>query len=77
VGTIGFIDLIAPHAARKIFGAKHKTVIPMSALAGGGFMVLCDIVARTVIAPTELPVGAVTALIGAPVFAYIYLRKVK
>jgi iron complex transport system permease protein len=77
VGTVGFIDLIAPHAARRIFGAKHKTVIPMAALSGGGFMVLCDIAARTVIAPSELPVGAVTALIGAPVFAYIYLRKAK
>jgi iron complex transport system permease protein len=75
VGTIGFIDLIAPHAARKIFGAKHKIVIPMSALAGGGFMVLSDLAARTVITPSELPVGAVTAIIGAPIFAYIFLKK--
>jgi iron complex transport system permease protein len=75
VGTIGFIDLITPHAARKIFGAKHKIVIPMSAIAGGGFMVLSDLLARTVIAPAELPVGAVTAIIGAPVFAYIFLKK--
>jgi iron complex transport system permease protein len=75
VGTIGFIDLIAPHAARKIFGAKHKIVIPMSALMGGGFMVLSDLAARTIISPTELPVGAVTAIIGAPIFAYIFLKK--
>jgi iron complex transport system permease protein len=75
VGTIGFIDLIAPHAVRKIFGAKHKTVIPMSAVLGGGFMVLSDLAARTVTAPAELPVGAVTAIIGAPVFAYIFLKK--
>jgi iron complex transport system permease protein len=77
VGTIGFIDLISPHAVRKIFGARHKVVIPMSALAGGGFMVLSDLLARTVIAPTELPVGAVTAIIGAPIFAYIFLKKSK
>ncbi|MDR0903210.1 MAG: iron ABC transporter permease [Ruminococcus sp.] len=77
VGTIGFIDLIAPHAVRKIFGAKHKIVIPMSAVAGGGFMVLSDLLARTVIAPVELPVGAVTAIIGAPIFAYIFLKKSK
>jgi iron complex transport system permease protein len=75
VGTIGFIDLIAPHAARKIFGAKHKTVIPMSALMGGGFMVLSDLAARTIISPAEFPVGAVTAIIGAPIFAYIFLKK--
>jgi iron complex transport system permease protein len=75
VGIIGFIDLIAPQAVRKMFGAKHKTLIPMSALIGGGFTVLCDLAARTVIAPAELPVGAVTAIIGAPVFAYIFLKK--
>jgi iron complex transport system permease protein len=75
VGTIGFVDLIAPHAVRKIFGAKHSVVIPMSALAGGGFIVLCDLAARTVISPAELPVGSVTAIIGAPVFAYIFLKK--
>jgi iron complex transport system permease protein len=77
VGAIGFIDLIAPHAARKIFGSKHKTVIPMSALMGGGFMVISDLLARTVISPSELPVGAVTAIIGAPVFAYIFLKRSK
>ncbi|MDR0904193.1 MAG: iron ABC transporter permease [Ruminococcus sp.] len=77
VGAIGFIDLIAPHAARKIFCSKHKTVIPMSALMGGGFMVISDLLARTVISPSELPVGAVTAIIGAPVFAYIFLKRSK
>jgi iron complex transport system permease protein len=75
VGAIGFIDLIAPHAVRKIFGAKHKVLLPMSAIAGGGFMVLSDLLARTVIAPLELPVGAVTAIIGAPIFAYIFLKQ--
>ena len=74
-GTIGFIDLIAPHVVRKIFGPKHKYVVPMSFLYGGSFMVIADIVARTIIIPSELPVGAVTALIGAPFFAYVYFKK--
>jgi len=74
-GIIGFIDLIAPHVARKLFGAKHKFVIPISFVFGGIIMVITDLVARTIISPAELPVGAVTALIGAPVFAYIYFNK--
>lgn len=77
VGVIGFIDLIAPHVVRKIFGSSHKTVIPMSMLFGGAFMVLCDLTARTIISPSELPVGAITALVGAPFFAYIYFSKRK
>lgn len=74
-GVIGFVDLIAPHIARKLFGAKHKVLLPMSALIGGVFMVLCDLLARTVTAPNELPVGAVTALIGAPFFAWVFFKK--
>lgn len=74
-GVIGFVDLITPHVVRKLFGAKHSRVLPLSALLGGGFMALCDLVARTVAAPVEIPVGAVTALIGAPFFAYVYFRR--
>ncbi|MCL1963973.1 MAG: iron ABC transporter permease [Firmicutes bacterium] len=74
-GVIGFIDLIAPHIVRKVFGARHVVVVPMSALLGGGFMAVCDMAARVVTAPLELPVGAVTALIGAPFFAYVYFRR--
>jgi len=74
-GTIGFVDLVAPHIVRRIFGAKHKVVLPMSFFVGGAFMTLSDLAARTLAAPRELPVGAVTAMIGAPFFAYIYLRK--
>ena len=77
VGIIGFVDLVAPHVVRKIFGPAHKYVIPMSALIGGTFMVVADIIARTVTSPVELPVGAVTALIGAPFFAYVYFYKKK
>lgn len=74
-GVIGFIDLIAPHVARKLFGARHKFVIPVAFVFGGVMMVITDLVARIIIAPVELPVGAITALIGAPVFAYIYFSK--
>ena len=77
VGVIGFIDLAAPHIVRRVFGSSHRVVIPMSAVVGGAFMVLCDLAARTLTAPVELPVGAVTALIGAPFFAYIYFSKRK
>ncbi|MCL2125386.1 MAG: iron ABC transporter permease [Oscillospiraceae bacterium] len=75
VGVIGFVDLVAPHVVRRLFGSSHKRVIPMSMLFGGAFMVICDLAARTVVSPSELPVGAVTAIIGAPFFAYIYFRK--
>jgi len=75
VGIIGFVDLVAPHVVRKIFGSAHRYVIPMSAAVGGTFMVLADIIARTLTSPVELPVGAVTALIGAPFFAYVFFSK--
>jgi iron complex transport system permease protein len=71
-GVIGFVDLVAPHIVRKLFGSSHRLVIPISALLGGTFMVIADLIARTIISPSELPVGAVTALIGAPFFGYIY-----
>ncbi len=74
-GVIGFVDLISPHIARRIFGAEHKLLLPMSALIGGTFMVLCDLAARTVMAPNELPVGVVTSLIGAPFFAWVFFRR--
>jgi len=74
-GVIGFVDLVAPHIVRKIYGSTHRYVIPMSALFGGTFMVACDLIARTITPPDELPVGAVTAIIGAPFFAYIYFSK--
>lgn len=77
VGVIGFIDLIAPHVVRRFFGSSHKIVIPVSLLLGGAFMVLSDLIARTLISPSELPVGAVTALVGAPFFAYVYFSKGK
>jgi len=77
VGVIGFVDLVVPHIVRRMFGSSHKHVIPLSAVIGGAFMALCDLAARTVTAPLELPVGAVTAIIGAPFFAYIYFSRRK
>jgi iron complex transport system permease protein len=69
-GSIGFVGLVVPHACRFAFGPDHRVLIPAAVLAGGSFLVLCDTMARTVIAPQQLPVGAITAIIGAPVFLY-------
>ena len=69
-GSVGFVGLIIPPACRFAFGPDHRVLIPSAVLAGGGFLVLCDTLARTIIAPQQLPVGAITAIIGAPVFLY-------
>ena len=74
-GVIGFVDLISPHAARKITGSRHQYLIPMSFIIGGSLMVVTDLLARVLISPSELPVGALTALIGAPFFAWVYFRR--
>jgi iron complex transport system permease protein len=68
-GLIGFVGLIIPHVARRLVGGAHALVLPVSLLAGGAFLVLADLVARVVLAPAELPLGVVTAFIGAPFFA--------
>lgn len=72
VGIIGFVDLIAPHIVRRWFGASHKKILPASALFGGTFLVLCDLSARTLLPAREIPIGAITALLGAPFFLYIF-----
>ena len=72
VGVIGFVDLIAPHVVRRFFGASHKRALPASALFGGTFLVLCDLAARTLTPPREIPIGSITALLGAPFFLYVY-----
>jgi iron complex transport system permease protein len=69
-GSIGFVGLIVPHALRFACGPDHRLLIPAATLAGGAFLVLADTLARTVLAPQQLPVGVVTALIGAPVFLF-------
>lgn len=72
VGIIGFVDLIAPHIVRRWFGAAHRRVLPASALFGGTFLVLCDLAARTLTPPHEIPIGSITALLGAPFFLYVF-----
>jgi iron complex transport system permease protein len=76
-GIIGFIDLIAPHVVRRVVGSRNRIVLPMAAIWGGIFMAMADMVSRTVLAPREIAVGAVTAIIGAPFFAYIYFARRK
>ncbi|MDR2530702.1 MAG: iron ABC transporter permease [Oscillospiraceae bacterium] len=75
VGIISFVDLVAPHIVRRVFGAKHRVVLPMSAVCGGTMMVIADLVARIVLKNQELPVGVVTALIGAPFFGVVFFRQ--
>lgn len=74
-GTIGFVGLIMPHIVRLLVGADHRRALPAVALLGAAFLVLCDIVARTVAAPEELPVGILTALVGGPFFLWLMRRK--
>lgn len=75
-GTIGFVGIIVPHAIRIIFGPDYRLLLPMSMLTGAGFLILADTASRTLLSPTEIPVGVITALIGAPFFLYV-LRKRK
>ena len=74
-GVIGFVGLLIPHITRLIFTSDNRIVLPASFLIGASFLILTDTLARTIISPTELPVGALTAIIGAPIF--IYLLKTK
>lgn len=73
-GIIGFVDLTVPHIVRRIFGARHKYVLPMSMILGGAFMSFADMISRTILSPREIPVGAVTALVGAPFFLWVYFH---
>lgn len=74
-GTIGFIGLIIPHMLRMIFNADHRLVIPGSALMGAALLTAADLISRTIVAPAELPIGILTALIGTPVFLYIIITE--
>jgi iron complex transport system permease protein len=70
-GLIGFVGLVVPHIVRRLAGGSYRTVLPVSLLGGGAFLVLADMVARTVLAPSELPIGVITAFVGAPFFAVL------
>jgi iron complex transport system permease protein len=74
-GSVGYVGLIVPHLVRLSVGSDNRLVVPFSAIAGAIFVVLADTIARTAIAPRELPVGAVTALVGAPMFIYLLRKK--
>ncbi|HAP43656.1 MAG: hypothetical protein A2087_14450 [Spirochaetes bacterium GWD1_61_31] len=74
-GAIGFVGLVAPHLARRFVGPVHRRLIPASALVGASLLLLADALARTVFSPIEMPVGAITALIGAPFFLYKIARR--
>ena len=73
-GVIGFVGLLVPHITRSIVGSVHKRLIPASILTGGFFVVICDMLARTVVAPEELPIGVITSFFGAPFFLFL-IRK--
>lgn len=75
IGVIGFIGLVIPHLVRLIAGSDHRLVLPASALAGGSLLVIADTLARTVMAPRQLPVGALTAAIGVPLFLILMSRS--
>ncbi len=74
-GPIGFVGLIVPHMLRRTTGADHLALVPACFLAGGAFLALCDVAARTVMAPAELPVGVLTALLGGPFFLWLLLVR--
>ena len=74
-GLIGFVGMVVPHAVRMIAGSDHRLLLPAATLVGGSFLMVADTIARTVLSPTELPVGVVTALIGGPLFIYLLVKR--
>jgi iron complex transport system permease protein len=74
-GGIGFIGIIVPHLLRQAQGPDHRQLIPNAGLLGAALLVLADLVARSIVAPAELPIGILTALIGAPVFLWMLLQR--
>ena len=74
-GIIGFVGLLVPHVCRMIFGLDNRVVIPASFFIGASYLIVADTLARTLAAPIELPVGAITAIIGAPIFIYLLRKK--
>ena len=77
VGIIGFVGIIIPHAVRLVWGADYRFLLPLSVLVGAIFLILADLLARTILAPTEIPIGVITAICGAPFFLYLLRRRKK
>jgi iron complex transport system permease protein len=73
-GLIAFVGIIVPHAVRLLFGSSYRSIVPLSVAAGAGFLILADLLARTVVAPGEVPIGVITAFVGAPFFVLILRR---
>jgi iron complex transport system permease protein len=76
-GVIGFVGLIIPHGVRLVVGSDHRTLLPLSFLAGGAFLTLADLVARTAMAPVEIPIGVITAFVGVPFFLVLLRRSLR
>jgi iron complex transport system permease protein len=76
-GLVGFVGLIVPHLVRTLCGPDHRLLLPASVLGGASFVILADTAARTVVAPGEMPVGVITALVGGPFFLWLYLRHMR
>lgn len=76
-GVIGFVGLIIPHSVRMIAGSDHRMLLPFSVVGGAVFMVICDTIARSVVPPVEIPVGAITSIFGAPYFMYLLYKNKK
>ena len=74
-GTIAFVGIVVPHTIRLLTGGSYRTILPLSMIAGAGFLILCDLAARTLIAPGELPIGVITAFVGAPFFIVLLRRS--
>ncbi|MGC0772978.1 MAG: iron chelate uptake ABC transporter family permease subunit, partial [Candidatus Acidiferrum sp.] len=74
-GAIGYVGLLVPHVMRLLFGSDHRILLPTSAFGGAIVLVVADTLARTVVSPSELPVGAMTAIAGAPLFLYLMRRR--
>jgi iron complex transport system permease protein len=74
-GPIGFVGIIVPHFVRLLVGSDHRIVLPTATCLGAAFLVTCDVAARTLFAPIELPVGIITAIIGGPFFLWMLIRR--
>jgi iron complex transport system permease protein len=74
-GTIGFVGLVVPHGLRLLLGNDQRLLLPACVLAGGAMLSLADLLARTVVAPIQLPVGVITALVGVPLFLWLLARS--
>jgi len=74
-GPVAFVGIVVPHLVRLFVGSDHRLVVPAATLVGAAFLIACDLIARTVFAPTDVPVGIITALIGGPFFLWLLVRR--